>query len=123
VSCGEPPEPGALLDHERRQGVSRLALGAGVTVKLRRDVRNDHAGYRLARIYEHGTQNRVPVGTGMNGCMLLPDLFAPFQVGSADIHERGIFVEEGRKRIHIMPIPGVGEACYEFTRITWRTHS
>ena len=37
-------------------------------------------------------------------------------VAADDIHERAIFVEEDRQRIHIMRVPCVGEVCYKLIR-------
>jgi hypothetical protein len=55
-------------------------------------------------------------GSGVNGRMQLPDLFPAFFVAADDIHERAIFVEEGRQRIRIMRVPCAGVVCHKLIR-------
>jgi hypothetical protein len=62
-------------------------------------------GVYLAQIAAVGQCPSLPAG------QLWTAPGAPRDCPTLDIHEGGIFMEQVRKRIHIVSTPGVSEAC------------
>ena len=96
--------------------MSSLARNAVVAVKRGADVYHKYTGSEFPCVDDVNAQDRVLIGTGVDGCVLGADLRPAGQVGATNVHERGVIMEKLRESVHVMLVPRPGEARGKLSR-------